>query len=1167
MRHRAGSFGAVQQDLEFLASMRTFTRASVILFAMASGLLSQSDTAALSGIVTDPSGAIVVNATVQVVNTDTNVTQTTQTNAAGLYSFPSLLPAHYRVSVKATGFKEAVQSDLVLHVRDTVSLNFKMEVGATSESVTVTAEAAPMNTEDATVGTVVERQVVANMPLNGRSFQGLIGLSPGVTTVAANTASTGQFVVNGQRTDTSYFSVDGVSANVAAPVLGSLSSNGTGSTPTNSATGGFNNMVSVDALQEFRISTSNFAPEFGRTPGGQVSLISRAGTNAFHGDVFEYLRNTVLDANDWFLNAANKARGVVQQNDFGGVVGGPIIKNKLFFFFSYEGLRLQAPSPSVKKVPTQAARTLAAAANAGGVTGYMAQFANAYPLPDGNPATPCTSFTTCALNYTASFPGKSVLDSSSIRVDYSINQRMTVFGRYAHSPSSLALDNSVTATTFNDGNDVYTAGWTWAIGNTMNNDLRFNFTHTTLIKGVNPLAFKGSLSTIFPSGFAQPPSSFLSNPSTMAIQIGGLPTDTLILAAASANNGNDQQNITDSFGWVKGSHRFKFGIDFRELNPAYDQSNFNENNLFQQTTTALPGFPSVQNVCPASTLPAGSSATVPGYICGQASLSNLQHNFVQHFRYRQFSSFAQDTWKLSRRLTVTYGVRWEVNPPFQWTSNNPGFSIQRSSFNRHNFSQININPFGTPVYDTTWGNFSPRIGVAYELSENPRWGRVLRAGYGLFYDTGSQIGNSISNPFNGRFNNIGSGAIAPTVQFPLSSALYVTPPAARTTLPVSNGGTDSLVDPNFTLPYVHEVNVTLEQQLGGPQTVAISYVGALGRRLIGPILVPANLQNAAVFAQINPITGVATPDALIIFGNNSSSSYHSLQTKFQRQFSRGLAAVASYTWAHSIDDASVNSASPTQVLPTAAALASGLPLALVRGNSDFDIRHSFSMSLVYDIPSPSNSIARAILGHWSVDPIYHYQSAAPIDILTGVTGSISGTGNYSQRPNLIPGVPVYVHGANCAAQNGGQRCPGDVQLNTAPVSASTAASAGCVAPTATNAKGAFCTPLPANGQAISGNLGRNIVRAFPLQEFDFSLHREFPITERFRIRFQADMFNIFNHPSFGAETATVNNAAFGTTTAMANSSLGSQISNGAGYNPIFNTGGPRNFQFAMKVFF
>ena len=741
----------------------------------------QTNTASLSGAVTDPSGSIVPNAAVEIRNMETDVSQSTLTNQAGVYSFPDLPPGRYRLSVQHPGFKQTVEENVTLHVQDKVSIELKLELGTTAERINVVAPAVELNTEDASVGTVIERQVVANMPLNGRSFQGLITLSPGVATLAGNGASTGQFTVNGQRTDTSYFMVDGVSANVGAPLLGSLSSNGTGSTPTNSVTGGFNNMVSVDALQEFRISTSDFAPEFGRSPGAQVSLVSRGGTNTIHGDVFDYFRNTVLDANDWFLNAAAKQRGVVQQNDFGGVIGGPLLRNKLFYFVSYEGLRLAAPTPSVKKVPTQAARTLAAAAVDNGLTGYMAQFANAYALPDGNPGTPCTSFATCALNYTGTFPSKSTLDSTSVRIDYNLSKTMSLFGRYAHSPSNLTFDNSVTATGLNEGNDVYTAGWTWTLSSSQTNDVHFNFTHTTLIKTVNPLRFSGTLSSIFPSGFAQPPQSYLSNPQTISVLIGGLPTDIFQLAPANADNGNDQVNVTDTYGWVKGSHRFKFGVDFRQLNPGYDQSNFNWNNTFAQTTTSLPGFPSVANVCPASELPAGSAATVPGYICGQATLSNLQHNYIQHFRYRQYSFFAQDTWKVTRRLTITYGARWEINPPFSWTSNNPGFSLNRSSFNLSNLSTVALNPFGTPAYQTTWGNVSPRIGIAYQLSTSPKWGSVLRAGYGIFYDTGAQLGNSLSNPFNARYNNIGAGLYAPVVQFPIAttSALLVTPPSTN----------------------------------------------------------------------------------------------------------------------------------------------------------------------------------------------------------------------------------------------------------------------------------------------------------------------------------------------------------------------------------------------------
>ncbi|HEV2388260.1 MAG TPA: TonB-dependent receptor [Candidatus Acidoferrales bacterium] len=1153
----------------------------LVLFAIVvlvgSGLASaQTETASLSGRILDPSGAAIAGATVIATNTQTNVSTSTRSARSGDYAFAALQPAQYQITVRAPGFKENVRKGLILHVLDRVSLSFSLEIGSAQQTVVVNAEAQPLNTEDATVGTVVERQVIESMPLNGRSFQGLITLSPGVASIAASGTNPGQFVVNGQRPDTSYFMVDGVSANVgASPGGGSLGVSGSGSAPTNSSTGGYNNLISLDSIQEFRISTSSFAPEFGRTPGGQVSIVSRGGTNAFHGDAFDYFRNTVLDANDWFLNTAGKPRGVVQQNDFGGVFGGPLLKNKLFFFLSYEGLRLSAPTPSVKLVPTQAARNLAAAATANGVTGYMAQFLNAFALPDGNPSTPCTSFATCLANLTSSFPSKSSLDTGSARVDYTLNSRISVFGRYSHAPSDLSFTNSVLTTAFTEGTDAFTAGLTATLRNSMVNDARFNVTNTTVFLGVVPFNYHGGLGTVFPPGHAQPPADFIAGasstqiPADMAVQI-RFATDGFIDAPVNGASTNYQYNATDTFSWLRGNHQLKFGGDVRVLLPTAVQSAFNWNNSFAIRAT-INGNP--LNVCPAASLPPGSGNTVPGFICGQASLSNLQHNYGETYRIVQYSFFGQDTWRVTPRLTLTYGLRWEINPPFQWTNGHPGFSLNAASFNLADLSKLTINPFGAAAYQTSWDKISPRIGVAYRLSANPKWGRVLRAGYGIFYDTGDQTGIRASTPWNARFNNVGGGATSTFVQFPIAPAdsAYVTPPLANLTLPVSQGGFDVLIDPNFTLPYVHEANVTLEQKLGAAQTVTVAYVGAFARNLLGEQAFPASRGNPAVFS-LNGKT-----DALDIFGNYSFSDYNALQTRFQRQFSNGLAALASYTWSHSIDDAS-SSFLPPLTLPTAPQLSAGLPVALLKGPSDFDIRHNFALSAVYNVPTPfkNYAFARAVLGNWSVDPIYHLQTAVPIDILTGISGVLGGT-SFSQRPNRIPGVPVYVSGTTCDQQylgtQGFSGCPGGSALNLAPVSASMAAAAGCLAPTSgktANAKGAFCTPATVNGQLVSGTLGRNALRSFPLQEFDFSLQRDFILHERLRLRFQADVFNVLNHPQFGpvtAGSANLNAANFGLATEMANAFAGAGLSGGGGLNPVFAEGAPRNIQLALKLLF
>ena len=1164
--------------------MRRMLAVLLCVLAFASVTVAQSESASLTGRVIDPQGAVVVGATVTATNRETKVATDTRTNGSGIYNLPSLPPGPYQLVVRAQDFQENVIERLVLHVQDRVSQDIALQIGSVAQTFTVNAERQPVNTQDAAVGTVVERQVVENMPLNGRSFQELITLSPGVATVPAGTNTPGQFVVNGQRTDTNYFTVDGVSANVAAPILGSVNANGTGSEPTAAVTGGFNNLVSVDALEEFRISTSSFAPEFGRTPGGQISLVTRSGTNGFHGDAFDYLRNTVLDANDWFLNAKGKPRGVVQQNDFGGVFGGPIVKRKLFFFGSYEGLRLNAPSPAIKVVPTQATRSLASAAVDNGVTGYMAQFLNAYPLPDGNPTTACTSSATCFANYTATLPGTSKLDSGSVRGDYSINGHMNVFFRYTHAPSQTVNANTVVNISLIGGNDTYTSGWAYAITQNLSNDLHFNYTKTTFVRNLTPLAFKGDLSTIFPTGFAQPPSSYATPTISVIIGTGIANMDSFQIAPANANNGNEQHNITEALNFIKGSHGFKFGADYRDLEPIFNQSNFNANYQFALNKAVAPLG---ANNCPTSALPAGSSATVPGYICGQATLANIQHNVPQEFRFREYSFFGQHTWKATDRFTVTYGLRWDINPAVEWTDGFPGFSINRSSFSLSNMLGYTLNPMGTPAFATRWQNVAPRVGLAYQASKDAKWGTVLRAGYGIFYDTGNQAFAIASAPWNARFNNQGAGATVAIVPFPISiaNAVYATPPVIPNPpsfpLPL---GTDILIDPNFRLPYVQQLNATIEQQIGEQQTVSLSYVGALGRRLIGYYVFPPNCPTANPTCTIrtNPaVLGNGTVgDAITVIGNYSQSDYEALQTKFQRQFYKGFSAVASYTWSHSIDNSSVNASVPVQSLPTAASLNSGLPInSLLRASSDFNIGHNLAFSIVYDIPTPFTGtwVSRTVLGHWSVDPIYHYQTAIPYEVFASTTAAFFGATGLGQRPNIIPGVPVYVTGAACVAEyqaaQGISACPGGFALNTATPTASHAAAAGCAAPTATNAKGAFCMPLPVGTQAVSGNAGRNIARAFPLQQFDLSLHREFPIRESVRIRFQADMFNVLNQPNVGSpgfaggSTVPMNNANFGLANSMANSALGANFSTGAGFNPLYNTGGPRNFQFALKLFF
>src|SRR5208337_1572478 len=263
----------------------------------------------------------------------------------------SLPPGNYRVEIEKPGFKKLVKPDVLLHVQDALEINFEMTLGPASETITVEGGAPLAETESGTVSTVVDRKFVENLPLNGRSFQTLTMLTPGVVVTATAFDDQGQFSVNGQRADANYFTVDGVSANFGVNGSAPLTQTASGALPAPSALGGTNSLVSVDDMQEFRIQTSSFAPAFGRTPGGQISILTRSGTSAFHGTAFEYFRNDVLDANDWFSNFNHIQKPEERQNDFGGVFGGPVIKDKTFFFFSYEGLRLRQPSTQESVVP------------------------------------------------------------------------------------------------------------------------------------------------------------------------------------------------------------------------------------------------------------------------------------------------------------------------------------------------------------------------------------------------------------------------------------------------------------------------------------------------------------------------------------------------------------------------------------------------------------------------------------------------------------------------------------------------------------------------------------------------------------------------------------------------------------------------------------------------
>jgi hypothetical protein len=920
----------------------------------------QSATATLSGTVEDQNGAVIPGATVTLIKVDTGARRQTTTSEKGSFAIPLLLPSTYKLRVEQTGFSPIEVNDVVLNVGDQKSLQIQLKAGGINAMVQVNTDA-PLVDESPAVGTVVDRQFVENMPLNGRSFQSLIELTPGVVLSKATAGNRGQFSVNGQRPNANYFTIDGVSANIGNQPSTSLGQSGSGELPGLSASGGTNNLVSVDALQEFRIQTSTYAAEFGRMPGAQISIITRSGTNRFSGTVFEYFRNDVLDANDWFNNSLGLKKPALRQNDFGGVLGGPLYlprfgeggpalhsgKNRTFFFFSYEGLRLRLPQTKITEVPSittrQTALTLAP---------QIRPFLNAYPIPNGK------DLGNGLAQFSAGYSDASNLNAASIRIDHTVSRNLTLFARYNYATSDVVQRAGISGTsslntvaTKDAKTQTLTVGTTWMISPKISNDLRANwslnegaiFNRLDDFGGAVPL----SESLIFAPSASRQDSRFQLTLS------GG--TNTTLVDGQQDVNIQRQVNIVDNISLVTASHQLKFGIDYRRLSPS---AHFDKLGQFVTFTGAS------------------------GSLTGRASNVLLFGEFnPARPLINNYSVYGQDTWRVTRRLTLTYGLRWEVNPPPRSKDNgNDPFALTGTD----NPATIAFAPLGTPLYKTTYNNFAPRIGVSHQLSQKQGRETVLRGGFGIFYDLGyGQVANSfIQFPFSVRKTLL-------NIPFPLDPSL-LTPLTQDFSAPVA---LYAGADPNLKLPYTYQWNIAVEHSLGTNQTISASYLGAAGRRLLRE----ERLNNPNTRFQI-----------VDLVRNKATSDYHAVQLQFQRRLSRGFQAVASYTWSKSIDIASSDNGGnlPNQKIDPQAD----------RGPSDFDVRHAFTAAVTYNIPSSKvGEVAGAILGHWSVDTLFRARSATPIDVFSSRN---LGFGSYNFRPDLVAGAPLYVDDPTVA---GGQR--------------------------------------------------------------------------------------------------------------------------------------------------
>jgi outer membrane receptor protein involved in Fe transport len=840
------------------------------------------------------------------------------------------------LTIRKEGFRPVVQPNLQLYVQDAVNENFSLALGSVSETSTVVDEAFGLQTDSAAVSTLVDQQFVRNMPLNGRSFQSLIALTPGIVFTSQNLGQ-GQFTANGQRSDANYFMVDGVSANFGTsiftlgPALG-------GAIPAFTAQGGTNGLVSVDAMQEFRVQTASYAPEFGRTPGAQISIVTKSGTNQFHGTAFDYLRNNIFDARNYF-DAPPLPKPPLRQNDFGGTLGGPVLRDRTFFFFSYEGLRLRLPQTASGLFFTPSARAAVAPA--------YAPVVDALPLPDPNaplidPA--CDNVTNpCLANLTVAYSDPSTLNATSIRVDHKLTGKITLFARYNHASSYDASQFWEELAYRLVDIDSITAGATAVLAPTRVNEFRANWSRDTATSMGTLTNFHGAVAP--PDSVLFPPSSpFRRDNGQALLSLGSFGDGNMEVRESSHSDVQRQINVLDTFSWVIGVHELKLGVDYRHLSPAHTEGN------------GYGLFPFVFG-----DLTAGTADAV---LLTASDPFSLELN--------NYSLFAQDTWRSTNQLTLTYGLRWEINsPPYSGTSK-PFYSLQ-GIFDSSPLALVAHSP-----WSTDFRNFAPRIGAAYQITTKT----VLRGGFGLFYDLG--YGNiaiaARSYPYF-RLKFLGP------LPFDLSNPAYQPPPFS--TIIDANVGGLTAVDPNLSLPFALQWNAAIERVLGAKQTLTVTYVGSEGQRLLR--------QDTIAPPLLVSLGSGATVQAT---RNGGSSRYNALQVQFQRRMSHGLQTLVSYNLSTSsdLDSSDANGLKASRV--------SDIVLPPLRP-SDFDIRHSLAGGASYEIPTPSwGRAGKAVLGGWAVDGLVRASSAPPINVF--IRGFSPMLGSYAAQADIVPGQPVWI---------------------------------------------------------------------------------------------------------------------------------------------------------------
>jgi hypothetical protein len=992
----------------------------------------------VSGWVRDGSGALIPGASITLLNQQTGVRRAATSDERGHFLIPANRPGPYRISVRKSGFQTAARTGLQLRDGRHARVDFTLKLGPVEESVTVEGERPIRAFEDSATGTRLEHHLVENFPLNGRTILPLLEAAPGTVITPTGSGEVGQFSVNGQRPTANYFMVDGVSANFAVNdgLPGQAPS---GSTPVLTALGSMHTVVSVESVDEVRMRTSTPSADYGRLPGAQLSLTTRAGTNEFHGSVFEYLRNEKLDANNWFSNSRGLTRAPLRTNDFGGSLGGRLRRDRTYFFAAFEALRMRQPFTLRAAVPTDAFREAAAP--------IVRDLLSAYPRANGAPL----GFDQAEI--TTRVSRLSGLDTGSLRIDHSFGSKAQLFGRYYQSPSTAQGAGSSTFT--QSQLDLSARGLTLGLTATLAPrwllDSRLGWATARAAYSLDPIA--GDSQRAFSR--VLPPLTPASETNYQLLVFGLDP----ILQNTGNSHRQDQWNWVSSVTHLRGRHEFKAGVDARWILPSVASRPWNVYAVF---------------------------ADLDSVAKGQLTQLTISRQSALALRGTNLSLFAQDTWKLRPSLTLSYGVRWEWNPPF---TGRHGQSLHPALGLDGDPARITLPTVSAPLWNPGVGNFAPRASFAWSPWRDRSF--TVRGAAGLFYDLGyGAVMNSLTStaPYFAARTRTDLSLYETIGQFPLPQPGF-DPPYAR----------GFAYEPGFRLPRVWHWNAGVEQTLGRHAALSANYVSLSGRQLLRREWLPR--PNATV-------------QGLEVYTNAAYSNYRALQVQLRSRTGSPVQYQLAYTLADSTDNTSRDS----DLLPYGDAGARRADL----GASSFDVRHAWHAALVFE---PKK------LRGWGLDWVQRSRSAFPVNVVTGLDPMQNGLSNFILRPNLVPGVPVWIDDPTS---------PGGRHLNRA----------------------AFRFP---DGLS-QGNLPRNALRGFDFWQTDLALRRDFRVREKLVLQFRVEAFNLFNRANLGDPSPVLNSATFGQSLQMLNTALGTG-GPANGLTPIFQIGGPRSLQVSLRLRF